>query len=273
MNAVVPPRRRWTISLRMLLLLVLAVGAPLGWWVRRAQLQRRASAAIHAARGSVDYADEIAERWAGAVVTTSAGRVVRTSANTAAFEEPIWRTWLKTNLGPDYVDDVVWADAPGPSPPRPFDPSVLADLPRLATLKLTLPAAGGDAGLRSLAGLRDLRILWLREEGIGDLGLSYLAALTALEDLRIARPGATMTDAGLRHLRGLRSLRTLEIGGPALTDAGLKHLQGLTDLRILYLNDCPHITDAGVAGLERRVPGLKITHLRREHRLAPPGER
>jgi hypothetical protein len=52
-------RRRFALSLRMLMLLVLVAGSFLGWRARRASIQRRAVAAIERAGGFVMYDFEI----------------------------------------------------------------------------------------------------------------------------------------------------------------------------------------------------------------------
>jgi hypothetical protein len=115
-----------------------------------------------------------------------------------------------------------------------------------------------DAGLKHLAGLKQLQLLVLSFTQVTDAGLKHLAGLKQLHGLYV---GSTkVTDAGLEHLAGLKQLRELDLGSTQVTDAGLKHLAGLKQLRGLYL-DHTKVTDAGLnhlAGLKE----LQELHLR-----------
>ena len=90
------PRPWWrklrpSLSLRMLMAFVLAIGVGLGWVVHRARLQRQAVEAITKAGGRVFYdwqvpGDKLAP------------------PNAAS----LWPKRLVDALGPDYFDDVTW---------------------------------------------------------------------------------------------------------------------------------------------------------------------
>jgi hypothetical protein len=49
----------------------------------------------------------------------------------------------------------------------------------------------------------------------------------------------------------------LDLSNTRITDQGLQYLNGMTRLRILRIVET-EVTDAGVAELQRALPGLKI---------------
>ncbi len=238
-----PERRsRWTVTVRVLLLLVLAVGTPMGWWARRAQLQKRAVEAIEKAHGSVTYNEEITKRAQNArrdsiIKANIRFREAKTGAVAPPFVSPpsassrSWKLRLEGILGVDYVANATKVTAFGTGPDREFDLALLAYLPRLKFLSLRHKPLGDD-GLRNVAGLHQLRILLLEDTGIGDAGLVHLADLSTLEELGLAQNGSRITDAGLKHLR---------------------ELPNLDELFLVY---CPRVTEAGIAELRRRFPKL-----------------
>ncbi len=59
---------------------------------------------------------------------------------------------------------------------------------------------------------------------VTDAGLKHLAGLKQLRTLYLDH--TKVTDAGLKHLSGLRQLQWLHLGHTQVTDAGLKHLAG-----------------------------------------------
>lgn len=104
--------------------------------------------------------------------------------------------------------------------------------------------------LARLAGLRDLKMLDLRDNPIDDAALERLAAFQRLEWLILDR--TKITSAGLVHLAGLTQLRRLSLGDCKIDDAGLEHVKALSSLEVLML-DNTQITDSGV----ERLAGLK----------------
>jgi tRNA A-37 threonylcarbamoyl transferase component Bud32/Leucine-rich repeat (LRR) protein len=97
--------------------------------------------------------------------------------------------------------------------------------------------AENDAGIVSL-GLGE----------ITDAGVKYLAGLKNLQLLGVGGPG--ITDEGLKHLGGLQELQTLNLSGTKVTPAGLKHLAGLKKLQRLGIaND--HVTDEALEVLHQ----------------------
>jgi hypothetical protein len=134
-----------------------------------------------------------------------------------------------------------------------FRVSPLADgkFPHLP--KVSVPFAldlGGmqvtDAGLKELAGLKNLSFLDLRSTKVTDAGLEHLARLKNLSHLSLSV--TQVTDAGLKHLAGLKNLSFLDLGSTPVTSAGLEHLAGLKNLSYLVLNGTK-VTDAGVKHL------------------------
>lgn len=119
----------------------------------------------------------------------------------------------------------------------------------------------GDAGLKELAGLTNLRSLKLdgsvttgfirssntrptdeevqaylnklKERSVTDAGLKELAPFKNLATLTIHSD--FVTDAGLKQLAPLKSLTTLDLRGCSITDAGLKELAALPNLATLEL--------------------------------------
>lgn len=91
---------------------------------------------------------------------------------------------------------------------------LLANLQELRTLNLRGTTKNGpgitDAGLESLAELRNLRVLELSANfAITNSGLKSLQNLTKLEDLNLS--GTRISNAGLEYLKNLRSLRHLHL--------------------------------------------------------------
>ena len=82
-----------------------------------------------------------------------------------------------------------------------------------------------DAGLKELAGLKNLQFLGLDNTKVTDAGLKELAGFQNLEwlDLRATQ----VTDAGLKELAGLKKLHNLQLVGSRVTEAGLRERAGL----------------------------------------------
>jgi hypothetical protein len=283
-------------SLRALVVLILVIGAGLGWIVRSARIQRDAVAAIRRHGGSVLYDGE------------GGSRVYFDGRQFAP-------NWLVDHVGVDYFDNVVSVHlAQGGSAAdlhdvgrlshvmqlRLYGPFVtdagLAELKRLTNLFLLdigdteftctertkRPGAARvtDAGLPYLDGLSTLSFVNLSGTRVTDAGLVHLKRLTKLEivcldetlitdaglaqlkdliDLKYLYIHDTqITDAGLTHLEGLTKLRELDLGDTQITDAGLAHLKGLTELSELDLSG-DRVTDAGMEKLKQALPSLRIT--------------
>lgn len=92
---------------------------------------------------------------------------------------------------------------------------------------------------------------------ISDAGLEHLAGLTDLKWLFLER--TKVSDAGLVHLKSLTQLERLHLDGTQISDEGLLYLKGLKKLRVLHL-ERTHVTDTGVADLRRALPNCNIQH-------------
>ena len=281
-------RRSFRLSVRALIVLVLAVGAGLGW-VRRilpqARHQQKAVKALQAAGADVWYDWE----WRG-------DKPVR-------GRRPAWREWLMAQLGEDFFARAIAVDlelssndamrylgrleylevlfargvafANGGLPNlkglaslRSLDLSEtdttgdglskLQDLRMLESLKLCRTPIN-DRGLAYISMLTRLRSLDLSFTPIGDRGLCELSGLQNLEELKLDH--SAITDDGLPYLRQMTHLRSLSVANTDLDDMGLVHLQALKSLTFLDLGST-HVTFFGVRGLRQAIPKVKVvTHV------------
>ena len=132
-----------------------------------------------------------------------------------------------------------------------------------------------DAGLKELAGLKDLQSLNLHHTQVTDAGMKELAGLKGLHTLRL--DNTSITEGGLKELAGVNGpanaeprihpvnrreakgtgirLKVPAFPGPQPkhdNEAGLKELAGLKDLQTLSL-DHTLVKDAGL----KELAGLK----------------
>ena len=226
-----PVSRRWRrylrFSVRGLIVLVLVIGAGLGWTVRQAHVQRDAVAAIKSAGGSVKYDWE----WRD-------GKPI-------SGGEPWPSRWLASLIGIDYFGHVIEVNV---SLAGKSDEVILqvARLDRLQHLDFHYPAVG-DVELAHLKRLTNLKWLDLSASPVTDAELSYLKGLNNLSGLALS--GTQVTDAGLVHLTGLTNLNYLDLEGLQVTSTGLEHLKGLTKLNYLHLAGTL-VDDAGLVHLK-----------------------
>ena len=254
------------LSVRTLIVLVLAIGVGLGWIVHRARTQRLAVAAIERAGGKVEY------DWEWTDFTTSPP---------PPPAKP-WPRWLVDAVGIDYLADIVSVQFNGAiESPRPPTNDLMREVGRLGRLKslsLSFCDEVTDAGLANLGDLSSLRELVIMSHSISDAGLASLRNLD-LKRLRLA--DCPVTAAGLVHLKGmshleeldlnftrvdtieplrhLTGLKELGLGCCPISDAGIAPVAGLTNLTTLILGETP-IGDAGVAHL-RGLTGLAYLYL------------
>jgi hypothetical protein len=107
----------------------------------------------------------------------------------------------------------------------------LAQLKNLQSLCIGGVPGNAYADLKDLAGLTDLRGLYL----------FYLP----------------VTDGQLKHLVGMKNLQVLDLSHTRVTDAGLKELVEMKSLQWLNLRG-NEVTAAGVAVLQKELPKCKI---------------
>ena len=232
-----PWRRFLRVSVRGMIVLVIVVGAGLGWIVRRAHIQRDAVAAIRKAGGALAYSWDPKNGFASAGPTWAPG-------------------WLLRLSGADFFGHVAAVNLRGSLEQADATLVEVSRLNQLQRLWLN-DASVTDAGLVHLEGLTTLSFLTLQDTQITDAGLVHLMGLTKLSILDLH--GTRVTDAGLVHLKRLTNLSALELNGTQVADAGLVHLKGLTKLSVLWLNRS-QVTDAGMNELKRTLPGLTIHH-------------
>ncbi len=234
--------RRLRMNVRSMMLVVLVVGALLGWMEYQVRIQRDAVAAIQQAGGQFYYDWE----WI--------------NGRPSPGSQPRWPGWLIKTLGPDYFGQVVAVQLPGLL--NPTDEALLAHVGRLKRLEsLSLQrTVVSDSGLACLQDLTNLKSLRLSQSGSDPYGLAKLGLGPRL-DLTKSGPGR------LKHLRGMVNLENLSLSDFALSDADLAHLSGMTRMTNLDLRG-EQITNAGLAhlrGMTRLTSlsllGTKITNL------------
>ena len=273
-----PRRRRWSLSLRGVMGVILVAGGLAGWWARAATLRREAVAAIRAGGGYVAFADDPGyEDRAGA-----------------------W-TWLYRWTGVEACRGVARVSYEGPAtkppppigvsaPPEPTPDVAFREFGRLGRLErlrevesrgtAITPSdlrelAGARVGGLALHGLPAVTAPLLAEVGRIDgperltLGtraatfdprlLTPAAGLGRLKDLRLygfARPGS----ADLAALGDLPATRTLALSPAPSDDAYLDRVGTAGQLVALDLRET-RIGDAGLRRLVARSPGLEAITL------------
>ncbi len=253
------PSRRFRLSLRALMAIVLLLSLGLGWIVHRARVQRQAVAAI--------------ERVGGRVLYDWQWKDLRSIAN----GKPRGPRWLVECLGVDYFSDVTGVSFHGSGADEVT--SQFARLGRVESVVLNgsdLTDAGlsrlaglnprmiyfecvttiTDAGLIHLKGMTRLEKVDLYNTQIGDAGLAHLERLPRLQFLNLGQ--IKVTDAGMEHVGRIRGLSRLELAGTRVGDAGSAQLASLVDLKILSL-DRTAVSDAGVRALRSALPKAIIS--------------
>jgi hypothetical protein len=210
------PKSSWhlpKISLRVLMVVVLLIGAGFGWAVhiaRAAGFQRESVLTIRKSGGDAFYACDMGPN------------------GFARSRRPAYLTWLARRFGIDYFSSVVKIVLP-------FDPSdadlALAEhFPSIEELYLDgSRSAVTDVGIAHLNGLARLRVLGLSESAITDTGLAHLKGMKSLQQLDLS--DTRISDAGLVELSEMTTLKQLNLSETAITDAGLVNLGGSTHLR------------------------------------------
>jgi hypothetical protein len=232
------PRIRWkTLSLRGLLLLVLAIAVWLGWIVNQARQQREAVAALQKFGGFVHYDWEFVD---GPVNVPPGNLIWKPSWGTFTPGGKPWAPdWLRKLAGDEYFQSIAHV-------------SLFVDIKKQVADARWVNIGSADDALRKLATQKGVRTLHLGGEQVTDENLSYVGQMTGLEELSIMW-GRHLTDRGLVHLSGLSRLRILEVDHSKMTDLGLKALGKLTSLEELRVGG-EGFSDRGLehlAGLKR----------------------
>jgi hypothetical protein len=167
-------------SVRGLIVLVLVIGAGLGWVVRSAHIQRDAVAAIEKDGGSFCYD----WKWRNGVYVR--GSQARTPG------------WLVDLIGVDFFGPVSDAALSASSTITDATTAHIGRLNRLRRLNLN-QAPLTDAGLVHAKGLSELLYLDLSATAVTDAGLVHLRGLSKL--CFLALRGIHVTDAGIKKLK------------------------------------------------------------------------
>jgi len=238
-----PSSKSWWYLLRVsvgaLMILVLLIGAGLGWTmhiVHAARMQRESVAAIEKAGGDVVYDCDLNPN------------------HTVRIRRLAYVRWLDRRVGIDYFTNVV--EIVIPRDLTDADLVLVGRFPRLETIWCGgSHASVTDAGLAYLGGLAILKELDLWESGITDAGLAHIKGMKSLKQLNLS--GTRITDAGLVHLSGMASLQTLDLSHTDIGAAGVVHVKKLTSLRSLDLR-VTHVDDFDVQELRRALRKASI---------------
>jgi hypothetical protein len=114
----------------------------------------------------------------------------------------------------------------------------------------------GDAQLEALKPVAE-QLFWLNLGGtaVTDAGVKALAGLKNLRRLHLEK--TAVGDDGLAAIKDLAELRYLNLYGTKVSDKGLAAIANLKKLENLYLWQTP-VTDAGAAELQKALPKVKI---------------
>ena len=227
-----PPakRRRFALSLRAYMVVVLVVGTWISWVGYKTRVQMHAVERIRKAGGAVSYDWE----WRGIAP-------LRPS-------EPPVPQWMIDKFGPDFFGYIALVALPIEDLVSDDLITEVARFDRLEYLAISAKSVT-DAGLARLQGLTRLKTLWLHNSGITGDGLRHVAKMRDLENLSF--PQGSVKDADLAYLAGLTKLKEIELTGNQITDAGLVHLGGLTHLERLELKNTKVTDLTPIRGLTR----------------------
>ncbi len=125
-----------------------------------------------------------------------------------------------------------------------------------------------DQGLENLLadGLAELRILNIPQGKITAAGISQLAKLPELVQLRLG--GQQLDDLAVEEITKLPALNGLHLIGPRLTDAAIESIAQCSSLSSFYLDDCP-VSDAAWEKLFAAKPKLHV-HVDQQHHDRDP---
>lgn len=146
------------------------------------------------------------------------------------------------------------------------DDNMLSELKRLEGLQsLSLSGSYGNAGIRKLESLKQLRDLQLDCANLGNVALSSIGLLRELEWLGLEQC-SDISNSGLEALAGLNKLSWLIIHGEkfgdgmptsnsGITDAGLRSLAGMKAMKRLDISGCSKLQGRGFADC---LPKMKL---------------
>ncbi len=252
------PRSRWkTISLRGLLLSIVAIALGLGWIVHKAREQREAVASLQKFGGFVHYDWE----FVGGPVKVQRGNLIW---------KPTWGTfkpggkpwapdWLRRAVGDEYFQSIAHV-------------SLFVDIKKGQADATWVNVGPADLALRKLATQTSVRTLQLGGQQVTDENLAYVGQMTGLEELSIFW-SFQLTDKGISQLSGLKRLRILEIDNSRMTDVSLGTIGKLTNLEELRIGGVG-FSDRGLAQLKglTRLTELSLgAGIRKNERITDAG--
>ena len=132
--------------------------------------------------------------------------------------------------------------------------TVIGTITNLQELTLAVPNAT-NAGVASLRGLKELRLLYLGEAKVTDAGIAHLKGLSNLEELDVSETGITSASAATFKL--LTALKTLSVSKTKFSDAGTAQLVELKNLKQLNAVSTD-VSTKGAKALEKEIPGIVI---------------
>ncbi len=237
-----PRGRRFQFTIRSLLLATALIALWLGWLTDRAARQRKAVQTLEAHGAELFYDDRLVDSPVFSFSLSGWDQYYALTGRNWShqhFSQDADGNWCAE----DSTDQCAWEWLPR-----------WADKDYFRVLRGVMFHKGSDAivmrdDLRALSRVGSVK--WLALDGFEDIGdehLDYIARLTRLERLYLAR--TAVSDAGLRHLSGLANLRYLSLAGTGITDAGLTHLRSLGKLEMLELCETA-VSDAGIVELNR----------------------
>jgi hypothetical protein len=227
------PKVRWkTISVRGLLVLVLAIALWLGWIANKAREQRQAVAALQKWGGFVHYDWEFVD---GPVKVPRGNLLWKpTWGKLTPGRKPWAPNWMRRAFGDEYFQSIVHV-------------SLYVDIQKGYASATWVNMGPADDALRALATQTTVRTLQIGGKQVTDKNLSYVGQMTGLEELNISW-AHELTDQGFLQLSGLKRLRILEVYLSKFTDTSMEAIGKLTKLEELRI-DCEGITDRGLAKL------------------------
>ncbi len=241
-------RRRFRLSIRMMLLLVLAICLGLGWQTNKARQQRAVVAAVKAHGGWVHYDYEFVKGKLTPGRTLWIPNSLRKAFGDEYFQEIRWVSFVYDDAsGKRYDNDRVEACD-----------DVMALLEYQSSLKSIFMkrTQATDEGLSHLRRLTDLEELYMWDASlITDAGVENLKGLVNLRNIHLDK--SRMTDVGFRHLAGMKKMKRLVLENQSFSDRGLATVEGMNELTCLSVGGSQgipcYITDDGlkvVANLE-----------------------
>ena len=132
----------------------------------------------------------------------------------------------------------------------------LEKLPALEALDLAAAQNLSDQCIGTIARLKNLKMLGLRNAKIGDTSAEKLAALSELE--RLDLESTKITDTGVARLVGLKRLRHIGLANTTVTDSVVDTLAQMKQLASINLGRTK-ISPKSIERLRTELPGRSIT--------------